>query len=81
MKPAVKVYDLESGPSFAVLKQRLPQHDAGQINGPAEINKLQDACGKAGPQLYRFEELNVVANPVGVRFAVPPRDFAVLVGE
>jgi hypothetical protein len=81
LQAGAKVFDLVSTPTLAALKKTLQQYDAGGIKDPAEVRTLQDACGKAGAEPYKLEELKVVGGPTGVQIVVPARDFALLVAQ
>jgi hypothetical protein len=76
-----KIYDLESRPDLATLRNQLRPYDAGTVTDPAKLRELQNACRTAGADPYQLEDLKVVGDAQRARIEMPPRDFVLLVVE
>jgi hypothetical protein len=81
LKDGVKVYDLESTPELAGLKQRLAAFDAGQVSDKGQVRELMNLCREAGKEAYELSRLKPVGSIEGAQITVGARDFVLLVVE
>jgi hypothetical protein len=70
------IYDLESAPAVAGLKEKLAQYDAGQIEGGRPLLKNLQSMHEPN---FDLSDLEQVGDADGSSVKVPPRDFRLLV--